>query len=69
MKKNIRSEIENMISGNTEHVDIIVIDDYECQPGYYRTPEGKIINEQEKQELERRCNKLVIFTLAKDKTT
>jgi hypothetical protein len=66
MKANLKKRIIELLSG-TEKQDIIVINDHNCKPGEYNY-EGKIITELEKQELENRCKKLVIFTLSEDKT-
>jgi hypothetical protein len=60
-------EIIDLLSGKEGHQDIIVINTFHCQPGEYNY-NGKVITELEKQELEKRCKKLIIFTLAENKT-
>ena len=58
-------EVKSLLTGE-DKVDIIIIDDYQCEPGFYRH-QGKIINEDEKKLLEKRCNRLVCFTSFKEK--
>lgn len=65
MKQKLRTEIKNLLSGNKEKQDIIMINTFECEPGTYRYKD-KIINEVEKQELEKTCNILVIFVRKKN---
>jgi len=50
----------HLLSGEQPKQDIIIIDDYKCDPGFYRY-QGRIISELEKDELSKQCNKLVIM--------
>lgn len=64
MRNNLKKELKNLLSGTEGKRDIIIIDTFKCEPGTYRY-QDKIITESEKSELEKKCNKLVIFTLKK----
>lgn len=65
--KSCKSKIRDLINGSEQKQDIIIIDTFECEPGTYRY-QDKIINEVEKAELEKKCNKLVIFALKKNES-
>jgi hypothetical protein len=66
MKTILINQIISLLSG-MEKQDIIIFDTYNCGPGMYRH-NGRIINEQEKAELQKGCKRSIVFTLAKDKT-
>ena len=63
----IKNEISDLLSGNKSKQDIFIADTNGCEPGFYRY-EGKFYNQNEFNELTKGCNKVIVFTLAKDKT-
>ena len=67
MKANLKTRINNLLSGS-EKQDIIIIDTFDCEPGTYRY-QDRIINEVEKEALKLKCNRLIIFALHGQKAT
>ncbi|MFA5298828.1 MAG: hypothetical protein WC389_11540 [Lutibacter sp.] len=67
MKKTIKNEITDILSGKKGNRDIFIADTYGCDPGFYRY-DGKIYNQAEFNLLTMNCNKVIVFTLAKGKT-
>ena len=61
MKANLKTRINNLLSGS-EKQDIIIIDTFDCEPGTYRY-QDRIINEVEKEALKAKCKRLYIFAL------
>jgi hypothetical protein len=67
MKNNLKKEIRNLLKGVKEKQDVLIIDSYNCDPGYYRHND-KIISEAELNELKKDFHNTVIFVLAGSKS-
>ncbi len=67
MKNSLKNQIIELLS-EVEKQDLIIFDTYNCERGRYRH-NGRIINEQEKEELQKGCKRSIIFSLFTDKTS
>ena len=67
MKNNLKKEIRNLLNGVKEKQDVLIIDCYNCPPGYYRHND-KIISEAELNELKNDFHNTIIFVLAGSKS-
>ena len=60
MKKQLKDEISELLAGTKRKKDLIIVDTYKCEPGFYRH-NGKVISTAELEKLSSETNKLIIL--------
>lgn len=68
MKHTLKKQLRELLNpGEKQKQDILIIDSYNCDPGYYRHND-KIISEAELNELKKSYHNTIIFVLAGSKS-